>query len=256
MMRLLLIAGLATLTSLLAPASARAQASGTLKCESWNYQTARCPVQGIVSADLEAVTGGQCTQNRSWGWDRGGIWVSNGCRGRFRYQTAYDGGGGGYYPPGGGGYPGGNGGGGITVRCESWNYQPARCAANTRGGVYLSRVIKGNCEQGQTWGWDRNGIWVAGGCRADFTVGRGSGDGGGYYPPGGGGGYPGGGGQTYEIKCESWNYQPARCPANINGEVRISQGIAGSCVLGRSWGWDRNGIWVSNGCRAKFRIYG
>jgi hypothetical protein len=252
MLRLLLIAGFALLTGMIAPTRAQAQAGGTIKCESWNYQQARCPVPNIVSANLDQVTGGQCQQNRSWGWDRGGIWVSNGCRGRFSYQTAYNGGGGGYYPGGGGGgYP--PSGGGVTVRCESWNYQPARCPANTGGGVYLSRRIAGSCEQGQTWGWDRSGIWVAGGCRADFTVGGGGGGGGGYYP--GGGGYNPGG-QSFEIKCESWNYQPARCPANINGDVRISQAIAGNCVLGRSWGWDRAGIWVNNGCRAKFRING
>lgn len=247
MLRLMLIAGVGVAAGLIAPDAAQAQTSGTIKCESWNYQPARCQVPNIVAADLETVTGGQCTQNRSWGWDRSGIWVSNGCRGRFRYQTAYAGGGGGYYPPGGGYYPPG---GGTTIRCESWNYKPARCSVNTAGGVYMTRQIAGNCQQGQTWGWDRSGIWVAGGCRGEFRVGAGSG-GGGYYPPGSG--YPGGG-QSFEIKCESWNYQPARCPANIQGNVRISQGIAGNCVLNRSWGWDRGGIWVNNGCRAKFRV--
>jgi hypothetical protein len=33
------------------------------------------------------------------------------------------------------------------------------------------------CVQGKTWGYDRNGIWVDGGCRADFEVGRGAGSG-------------------------------------------------------------------------------
>jgi hypothetical protein len=28
------------------------------------------------------------------------------------------------------------------------------------------------CVMGQTWGYDENGIWVSGGCRADFATGR------------------------------------------------------------------------------------
>jgi len=33
------------------------------------------------------------------------------------------------------------------------------------------------CVQGRTWGFNRNSIWVDRGCRADFEVGRGRGDG-------------------------------------------------------------------------------
>jgi hypothetical protein len=60
--------------------------------------------------------------------DRGGIWVNNGCRARFTYETAYDGGG---YP---GGYPGAGNQVTTVIKCESWNYQDARCPIDTRGG--------------------------------------------------------------------------------------------------------------------------
>jgi len=75
------------------------------------------------------------------------------------YERQYD-----RYP--GQGYPGA----GRAVRCESWQYQPARCAADTRGGAQLVQVLGGTCVQGRTWGFDRGGIWVNNGCRARFRA--------------------------------------------------------------------------------------
>jgi hypothetical protein len=28
----------------------------------------------------------------------------------------------------------------------------------------------------------------------------------------------------------------------------------GKCVINQTWGTDRNGVWVSNGCRAEFAV--
>ena len=64
-----------------------------------------------------------------------------------------------------------NNNGGQIIRCESWNYRYARCSANTRDGVRLSRVLAGDCSR-RNWGSDRNAIWVSNGCRAEFAVGR------------------------------------------------------------------------------------
>ena len=44
---------------------------------------------------------------------------------------------------------------------------------NTNGGVRLIRQRSdADCVYARTWGYDRNGIWVDRGCRADFEVGR------------------------------------------------------------------------------------
>ena len=155
------------------------------------------------------------------------------------------------------GYPQ-QGYGSTQVRCESWQYRPARCAIDTRGGVGLVQLLGGNCVQGQTWGYDRGGIWVGGGCRAVFASGRGGypGPGGGYPGGGGGGIFPGGGGgNVAEITCESWQYQPARCAAGYARRADVVQVYGGDCIQGRTWGIDRGAIWVTGGCRARFRIY-
>ena len=132
------------------------------------------------------------------------------------------------------------------MRCESFNYQPNRCSANTQGGVRLSRVLGGQCSEGRTWGYDRGGIWVNGGCRAVFLTGAGGGGGGGYYPP------PGGG---RSVTCESWNNRRTACNINVPNGVRIDRVLGGSCVRGSSWDWTRSFIWVDRGCRAVFQVY-
>lgn len=57
------------------------------------------------------------------------------------------------------------------VRCQSDDYDRTYCQADTRGGVRLIRQLSdADCVSGRTWGYDRRGIWVARGCRADFEV--------------------------------------------------------------------------------------
>jgi len=250
MRRSILAVAFALLLGVFGASAASADTRGDLKCESWNYQPARCDVANIVDAQLTSVIAGQCYQGRSWGWDRGGIWVNNGCRARFNYQTAYNGGG------HGGGYP--NGGQSTIIKCESWNYKDARCAIDTRGGVELNKRIAGNCQEGRSWGYDRGGIWVSNGCRAEFRVfaGYNGGGHGGHNGNGSNGGGWAGQGENYKVKCQSINYQPARCPASIRTGVRITKTIGGECIYNRTWGWDRSGIWVNGGCRGEFMVDG
>ena len=57
------------------------------------------------------------------------------------------------------------------VRCESDGGRQRRCPADTSGGVTLVRQLSHTaCVEGQTWGYDDDGIWVDRGCRAEFLV--------------------------------------------------------------------------------------
>lgn len=138
----------------------------------------------------------------------------------------------------------GNYGWGQTITCSSDNGKRNYCNADTRGGVQLVRQRSGSaCVQGQTWGWDRNGIWVDRGCRADFATGR--------------GGNVGGGGVGQTITCSSDNGSRNYCNADTRGGVQMLNQRSGSpCIQGQTWGWDGRGVWVDRGCRADFRIGG
>ena len=172
--------------------------------------------------------------------------------------------------------------GGALIVCESYDSRDNYCPANTRDGVRLLRqVSRAACMKGQSWGYDRRGIWVSDGCRAEFEVGGGfaSGDGSGapYRGNESGapfrGGRPGyddddhgrfgdddrrpayGGGGGNLVLCESRDFRYTHCPVRIGRSVSlVRQHSRSECRFDRSWGWDRGGIWVDQGCAAEFAV--
>ena len=144
---------------------------------------------------------------------------------------------------------------GGPVRCESIKNRTQQCALP--GRARLVRQISGSpCVEGQTWGQARNGVWVTQGCRAEFIA---EGGRGGRWNGGGGGwGHNGGGnnGRGQILTCDSNDHRRQRCVANVRREARlIRQTSRNACIEGRTWGWDRTGVWVDGGCRAQFQIY-
>jgi hypothetical protein len=140
--------------------------------------------------------------------------------------------------------------GGGVIYCASDDGRRKICPANTGGGIQLTKQRSDSpCVFGQTWGYDRNGIWVDRGCRAEFVAGYyGGGPGGG--PGGPAPGWPGWG-NNYNVYCASDNGRRISCPVDTSGGVRLVRKRSESpCVYGSSWGYDRRGIWVDRGCRA------
>jgi hypothetical protein len=167
-MRIFLVLALG-ISALIAVAARPASAQQVITCSSDNGKRNYCPAntQGGVSM-LRQRSDARCQQGYSWGYDRRGIWVDRGCRADFRINTYRPGGPG--YGPGGPGYgPGGPGGQMIT--CSSENGRRNYCPADTRRGVQLVKQRSdARCTQGYSWGYDKRGIWVDRGCRADFVV--------------------------------------------------------------------------------------
>lgn len=150
-----------------------------------------------------------------------------------------------------------------TVVCESQGHQTQYCSADTRGGVRLVRQFsKAACSEGHTWGYDRRGIWVSGGCRGKFETMDYRSEPYGYdrydrsdrdyrrydeprrrTPP--------------TVTCESWGDRETFCRVPLrHGQVEMVRQLSKTqCRYGRNWGWNNGGIWVSGGCRAVFAIY-
>ncbi len=147
-----------------------------VRCSSNDGRTRYCNVDtrgGVRIVRQESRS--PCIQGRSWGYDRRGIWVANGCRARFQL------GGGGYDRPGYGygyGAPGyaapgyGDGYGAQLVRCESRDERERFC--RVPGGVRNAQIVRRlsdtRCEFNYNWGYQRDGVWVDRGCRAEFRV--------------------------------------------------------------------------------------
>jgi hypothetical protein len=59
--------------------------------------------------------------------------------------------------------------------------------------------------------------------------------------------------QPAAIACESQPGQRTHCAANTSqGVTLVGSTGAAPCLLGKSWGYDDTGIWVSDGCSGKF----
>ena len=57
------------------------------------------------------------------------------------------------------------------------------------------------------------------------------------------------------ITCSSDDMHRHTCEVDARGGVQLARQISGSpCVFGRTWGYNRNEIWVRDGCRAEFSV--
>jgi hypothetical protein len=127
----------------------------------------------------------------------------------------------------------------YMVYCPSDDMGRAWCPADARFGVRMIRQrSQADCVEGQTWGAGKRGIWVDRGCRADFAV---TGD--------------------WKSRSAGLVYCPSDymnrnfCQVDTrDGVFIIRQRSEADCVFNRTWGYDRDRIWVDHGCRADFEI--
>jgi hypothetical protein len=127
------------------------------------------------------------------------------------------------------------------MSCESRNFERNYCSTGER--IASARLVhqrsRSACDQGRTWGYDSRGIWVTKGCSAEFEYKR-----------------AGGERRGREIACASSNYERRFCPSDrrIAGARLVEQRSRAACVQGRSWGFQDDGIWVSQGCNGLFAV--
>jgi hypothetical protein len=186
----LLIAGSVLNLSLAAETVVRCNSRGARK-------VCAADTRGGVSLRYQYSEAG-CWQNDTWGYDAKGIWVSNGCQADFSVGAP---------PPPRPAKSGGDdksgdalaglligalAGAAITaavtnknnnnnngyydgyerqVSCNSNDMGPRQCVVGRIRYAEIARQYSGSpCIYGQTWGYERNFIWVDRGCRADFWV--------------------------------------------------------------------------------------
>ncbi len=149
------------------------------------------------------------------------------------------------------GYGGpGPGPGGGAVDCRSSGYGQQRCPVPWRDARLIRQLSDTQCRRGQNWGIDRGGLWVDRGCAGRFV----SADG-----PGGGGAWQPGPGwnRRFDFSCGSPQFQRYFCQVDVGGAGRVylaQQTSKAACIEGRTWGWNRAGVWVDQGCGAVFTV--
>jgi hypothetical protein len=234
-----------------------------VRCESIDERTRYCTadIRGRVRL-VDQLSRSQCIEGRTWGWDRQGIWVSQGCRAEFEIEYAYDDR---YYDRDRDYYDRNRReyGQGRVFRCESNDSRTNYCDVDTRYGVrLLTQHSRAACIEGRTWCWNSRGVWVTDGCRAQFQVGSHGYDGrydDRYRDPYGYGRDPYGYGNQYgrTLTCSSNDnrYNFCRLGGGVR-QVQIRRQLSQSeCRYNYSWGWRNDGVWVDRGCRAEFMVY-
>ncbi|MEO7052283.1 MAG: DUF3011 domain-containing protein [Rhodanobacter sp.] len=152
--------------------------------------------------------------------------------------------------------------GSRTVRCESNDGKFNHCNMPWRDAELVKQESKGACIRGQSWGVDREGLWVDRGCRGIFAEGRRSHAGydrPGHDRPGYAGGWQPGPDwdRSIRLQCDSNSkrYQMCRVDVGRNGRAQLVRRTSDArCTEGYSWGWNRAGVWVDHGCRGQFLV--
>ncbi|XP_005091612.2 lectin ADEL [Aplysia californica] len=135
-----------------------------------------------------------------------------------------------------------------VIRVESWSEKYAKKVVEDASYVLNMTVVDrqsaAECNLGESFGYQKNNLWVDHGCRADFKV---------CYLP------------VSPIRCrvvkaESWSYKYAEtyvvdAALFINMTIEDQQSAA-SCDLDKTFGFynQNSTVWVNNGCRADFNV--
>jgi hypothetical protein len=61
--------------------------------------------------------------------------------------------------------------------------------------------------------------------------------------------------QSKTITCKSQHLRYQYCRVNTENRVRLLRSLSNDpCIEGRTWGYDRRGVWVDDGCRGNFEV--
>ena len=149
-----------------------------------------------------------------------------------------------------------------SVTCESHDMGRTRCAVPWHDAQLVDQTSDTRCVRGQNWGVDSRGLWVNHGCAGRFVAAGGRDyadnrhadyadhDHGGWRPE------PGWD-SRFNVGCESSDFQYHFCAVDLGGAGRVTvarQVSDSACIEGRTWGSNRAGVWVNNGCAAEFSV--
>lgn len=193
------------------------------------YRECRTPFRGRAVL-TQQISNSRCIEGGNWGQRRDVIWVNSGCRARFSEVA------------GGGGWDDNNLHDNRRVLCESRDNRYRECRTGFRGPAELYRKISNSsCDEGRDWGSRSGYVWVRNGCRAEFRDAYGSELG-------------NWGDRNATVTCSSdgGNYRTCAWDHRYGTPRLIQQLSRQACISGRTWGYDSRGLWVSNGCRARF----
>jgi hypothetical protein len=207
---LALIAGLGAM----AMASTVIATSPEISCASQpgGYRYCRTATASGVTL-IAQLTNHACHKNDTWGFDTGGIWVSNGCSARFRFgaeseaDAVKD-------------QAAASNVGGLALGLMEPTMRPSPPSAPSIQASYPAEKRARESDAKQTA--------ALGGPAGERVI----------------------------VKCESLNLSRKICAVRTGPYVELLRKLGGAqCRFNVTWGYDPEGIWVDQGCRAEFAVY-
>ena len=220
-------------------ALAMAQDNNVVTCSSDDGQLHSCRINSDQPIHfVRQRSDAQCVEGQTYGINRGGVWVTNGCRADFAVGNNYQAGNNGYYNQQGtynnGQYD--HDRDGYRDQNGNWHPRHHRDHDNDRdnNGYYSQN---GSYNNGQ---YDRRGAYNNGG-----YVGAGQ-----QHPTVYSGSYKNG-----KSTCSS---QPGTGPIYCQTDGALSNATItksnGQCQRGQNWDINPDGLWVADGCSGEFQI--
>jgi hypothetical protein len=150
----------------------------SVTCESRDGHRHECSadLRGFTVRDVDQESRTECVVGRNWGYDDRGVWVDDGCRATFHFDSYR----GGNHPRSYGYHePGYSRSAEQRVKCESNDGRRHNCDVDLRGYriADVHELSHADCDIGRNFGYDDRGVWVDGGCRGEFLFERSRGGG-------------------------------------------------------------------------------
>lgn len=145
-----------------------------VSCSSDDGRRRECDadLRGYTLRDVDQASRTDCVVGRNWGYDDRGVWVTEGCRATFHFDSrdrdrdhAYN------WRDRDDRDRDYNAADEQRVRCESKNGRRANCDADLHGYrlVDVKEISHTDCDVGRNFGYDDRGVWVERGCRGEFV---------------------------------------------------------------------------------------
>lgn len=191
-------------------------ASRTITCRSKLRHTSRCAIDTRGGVELRRqLSQAGCWKNDTWGYDSRGIWVSNGCGAEFAV--------------GGVSAAGSHGSAGSRPPSSASGISggEAAAAALIVGALAAAVIASQRGDDGDDD--DRDADW--------------------------GSPYWHGEDDWDVVRCQSRNDRETYCRTGRHRGVELHRRLSGSrCIFRETWGYDREGIWVDEGCKGEFYV--
>lgn len=222
----------------------------TLECKSENFRRTLCSIGSPIERIrlLEKKSDASCVNGSSYGFSGESIWVDKGCAAVFEVRFNTRSGANRSFRSTASSR---NNRRSVRFACKSDNHQLGICyvAGSIVDLSLLKKKSRAACTKNDSFGFQKDALWVKDGCEAEFEV---------TYRPDARTGweFTNNAPQTQSLTCKSDQFRRATCTAGgVISDLRLKKTRSrADCKANSSYGFEFDKIWVKDGCEGDFEV--